>query len=361
MEKGYLHLADGQLFEGTLHGAPLDGVAGELVFTTVMTGYLETVTDPSFFGQMVVQTFPLVGNYGFIPADLEGDRSFLSAYVVNRLCGQPSNFRSTGPFENWLRKAGVPCLAGVDTRLLTQTVREDGVMNAFLSASARLTDAENAALRGYRVGGAVEAVTCGATTLQGDSGPLVALYDFGVKRSMVEALLKRGCRVAALPAHTPAAEALALRPDGILFSNGPGDPVDNTAVIRTIRHLLGSGVPLFGICLGHQLMALAAGGRTRKMRYGHRGANQPAQNRETGRTYITSQNHGYCVIGESLPPTASVLYQNANDGTCEGVRYRDFAGFSVQFHPEAHAGPSDTGFLFDEFIHMMGEVNANAL
>ncbi|MGD9559463.1 MAG: carbamoyl phosphate synthase small subunit [Oscillospiraceae bacterium] len=360
MGSGYLILADGQVFEGQRFGAQPGFLCGELVFTTGMTGYLQTLTDPSHYGQMVIQTFPMIGNYGVIPDEFESERPHLSAYIVHEVCEAPSNFRSEGRLDEWLESQGVPGLLGVDTRRLTRIVREEGVMNAALSATPTLSEAQWQALRGYAIGGAVEAVTCKQSHTVGE-GPLrVVLYDFGVKANIRGKLARRGCQVVTVPASTPADEVLALRPQGIVFSNGPGDPAENAGIIRQIRTLFDSGVPLMGICLGHQLMALAHGARTRKMKYGHRGANQPAQHLETGRVYITSQNHGYCVVGDSLPDGVRPMFVNANDGTNEGLIYSRFPGFSVQFHPEAHAGPQDTGFLFDRFVSMMQEVNAYA-
>lgn len=359
MQDGYIILADGQIFGGKRWGAQTDAV-GELVFTTAMTGYLETLTDPSYWGHTVIQTFPLIGNYGVIPEDFESARCHMKAYITHEVCDTPSNFRSQGNLHDWLCAQGVPALSGVDTRCLTRLVREQGTINAILSSTPTLSEEQQQTLLSYKVQNAVQNVSSKTTFSSGD-GPLrVVLYDFGAKANIARELQARGCQVITVPAATPAAEALAHKPHGILLSNGPGDPAENTATIRQISFLCQSGVPLFGICLGHQLMALAGGARTRKMKYGHRGANQPAQNLETGRTYITSQNHGYCVVAESLPKDASPLYQNVNDGTCEGVRYQNFPGFSVQFHPEACGGPLDTAFLFDDFITLMQEEATHA-
>ena len=359
MQKVYLILENGQVFSGQLRGAQ-EAALGELVFTTGMTGYLETLTDPSYYGQIVTQTFPLIGNYGVIPPDFESARSHVRAYVVRDMCEDPSNFRSQGMLEDWLKEQGIPCLTGVDTRELTRIVRERGVMNAMIATEPTLDDGQKRAMRNYKVRDAVEAVTCKKSFTEG-KGRRVVLCDYGAKSNIRRELVRRGCEVITVPGRTPAAEILELKPDGIMLSNGPGDPADNAPIIRNICRLFESGVPMFGICLGHQMMAIAYGGRTRKMKYGHRGANQPVQNTQTRRVYITSQNHGYCVVGESLGVGAEITYINANDGTCEGVRYEEFPGFSVQFHPEACGGPLDTGFLFDEFIALMEEVNVNAV
>ena len=348
MKKGYLVLADGQVFEGERFGAETDAV-GELVFTTGMCGYLETLTDPSYAGQIVTQTFPLIGNYGVIPQDFEGE-SHVRAYVVREACAAPSNFRSEGTLDDYLKRRGIPGLSGVDTRQLTRILREKGVMNAMLCSDV---PADCAAIADYRVTDAVASVSCSAPQTYAPEGEVrfrVALLDYGMKRNILRELRHRGCEVTVFPAGTSAEAVLASQPDGVMLSNGPGDPAENTYQIEQIRKLLGS-VPLFGICLGHQLTALAAGGETYKLKFGHRGVNQPV--REVGgvRTYITSQNHGYAV--SDGVPGGRVSFVNANDGTCEGVDYPALRAFTVQFHPEACAGPKDTAFLFDRFTALM--------
>ncbi|MDR1069500.1 MAG: carbamoyl phosphate synthase small subunit [Gracilibacteraceae bacterium] len=352
----FLILSTGKVFRGKRFGAAGE-ITGELVFTTAMTGYLETLTDPSYYGQIVIQTFPLIGNYGVIPQDLESGGLALQAYIVREWCQEPSNFRSEGDLDAFLKKRGVIGLYGVDTRALTRIVREYGVMNARVSRRPELSEEEWAALREFRVTGAVEAVTGRAeteTAAEGArSGPLVALWDLGAKENIRRELLKRGCRVLTVPGHTSAARVRALRPDGIMLTNGPGDPAENTEIIAALRDLAADAIPTFGICLGHQLLALSQGAGTVKLKYGHRGANQPARHLPTGRVYITSQNHGYAVVSETLPPSARVSFLNVNDGTCEGVDYDGMPAFSVQFHPEAAAGPLDTGFLFDRFLTLI--------
>ena len=350
MQKGYLILENGQAFPGVHCGAEADTV-GELVFTTGMTGYLETLTDPSYYGQIVMQTFPLIGNYGVIPGDFESAHSHVRAYIVRDLCADPSNFRAAGALSEWLRTEGVPCLAGVDTRQLTRIVRERGVMNAVLSAEPVLSDAHKRALRNYRVREAVESVTCKQSFSEGQ-GRRVVLCDYGAKANIRRELVKRGCEVVTVPGRTPAAEILALHPDGIMLSNGPGDPAEPVEVIENLKHIFELNIPTFGICLGHQLSALAAGAKTMKLKYGHRGANQPVTDFESGRTFITSQNHGYAVVGDELPAEMGEVAQvNANDGTCEGIKYKKWNCFTVQFHPEANGGPKDTEFLFDRFLN----------
>ncbi len=351
MEKAYLVLSNGLIFPGRRIGAPGEST-GELVFTTGMTGYLETLTDPSYAGQIILQTFPLIGNYGLIPADFEGD-SFARGYVVRELCDTPSNFRSEGCLDGFLKERGIPGICGVDTRAITRLLREEGVMNARICASV---PDDLRAIQSYRVTGVV-ALASGKEPCElpaeGEERFHVALLDYGAKRNIARSLVSRGCRVTVLPHDTPAEEVLALRPDGLMLSNGPGDPAENVYEIEQIQKLLGK-LPIFGICLGHQLAALAAGGETVKLKYGHRGANQPVRCLSDGRCFITSQNHGYAVKSESMTGRAVLSYVNANDQSCEGLDYPGLGCFTVQFHPEAHAGPRDTGFLFDRFLAMMG-------
>ena len=350
MAKAYLVLADGSVYEGVGIGAEASGL-GELVFTTGMVGYLETLTDPSYAGQIVMQTFPLIGNYGVIEDDFEG-KCHVRGYVVREICDAPSNFRSQYELDRFLKERGVPGICGVDTRAITRKIRESGVMNAMICSEvpADLTSIEN-----YSVVGVVDEVTCAAPTThpaRGEEKFRVALMDYGAKRNIVRELQKRGCTVTVWPARTPAREILNGGFDGVMLSNGPGDPSENSYCIAQIAKLLGK-LPVFGICLGHQLTALAAGGRTEKMKFGHRGANQPVKEVGGTRTYITSQNHGYAVVSESVRE-GQIRFVNANDNTCEGIDYPEWNAFTVQFHPEACSGPRDTAFLFDRFISMMG-------
>lgn len=354
-QTAYLVLENGKVFRGHPFGAGGEAV-GEIVFTTSMTGYLETLTDPSYYGQIVVQTFPLIGNYGVIPSDFESEAPALNAYIVRDWCQEPSNFRSEGDLDTFLKQNNIVGLYGIDTRELTRIVREVGVMNAKITTDIRNMAAIQKELRGYAVTKAVASVGCSQeTVLHPDGAPVarVVLWDFGAKRNIARELVKRGCEVTVVPSDTTAQRIRALSPDGLMLSNGPGDPAENTGIIKELSSLLADKLPTFGICLGHQLLALAHGARTEKLKYGHRGANQPAQELDTGRVYITSQNHGYTVVGENLPAGARVSFVNANDGTCEGVSYDTENAFSVQFHPEASAGPLDTAFLFDRFIEKM--------
>ena len=349
MKKGYLVLQDGQVFEGVRFGAEADTV-GELVFTTGMCGYIETLTDPSYAGQIVMQTYPLIGNYGIIREDFEG-ACCVKGYVVREWCASPSNFRTDCDLDTFLKEQGVPGLCGVDTRELTRIIREHGVMNAAICDEV---PADLTAVKTYAVTGVVEAETCKAASAypaEGEERFRVSLIDYGAKRNIIRELQKRGCTVTVLPATVSAEEVLAANPDGVMLSNGPGDPAENVYQIEQIQKLLGK-VPLFGICLGHQLTALAAGGSTYKLKYGHRGVNQPVRDLNGVRTYITSQNHGYAVDSDSVK-VGRVSFANANDGTCEGIDYPDLRAFTVQFHPEACTGPKDTSFLFDRFVNLM--------
>ena len=349
MSKAYLILEDGTVFEGEGFGAAATGL-GELVFNTGVVGYIETLTDPSYYGQIVMQTFPMVGNYGIIEEDFEGECA-VKGYVVREWCRKPSNFRSQYDLDAFLKAKGVPGICGIDTRAVTQRIRERGVMNAMI---ADRVPEDLSALKNYAVTGGVAAVSAKECALYPPVGPKqcdVTLIDYGTKRNIVRELQGRGCAVMVVPPTVSAEAILSGQPDGVMLSNGPGDPAENTACIDEIKKLLGK-VPMFGLCLGHQMMALAAGGQTTKLKYGHRGGNQPVIDKVTGHTYITSQNHGYAVVSESLP-TGSVRFVNANDGTCEGVDYPEWRSFSVQFHPEACAGPRDTSVLFDRFIELM--------
>lgn len=352
----YLVLENGIVFEGKAFGAEKE-TTGELVFTTAMTGYLETLTDPSYFGQVVLQTFPLIGNYGVIPSDFESNAPALKGYIVREWCQAPSNFRSEGDLDTFLKESGVPGICGIDTRALTRIVREYGVLNCRIQYTPEVNDALFEELKAYKVEKAVESTTTKVNEhFEAENPELkVVLMDFGAKSNIDRELLRRGCDLTVVPAHTTAEEILALDPDGVMLSNGPGDPMENVEVIKEIKKLNDKKIPMFGICLGHQLLALAQGGKTEKLKYGHRGANQPVKDIKAGRVYITSQNHGYAVVADALPDNAEVSFTNGNDNTCEGVDYKDMPAFSVQFHPEACGGPLDTDFLFDRFIDMMKE------
>ena len=349
MEKAYLVLQNGQVFEGFSFGAKAKSI-GELVFTTGMCGYIETLTDESYFGQIVMQTFPMIGNYGIIPSDFEGKPS-VRGYVVREWCENPSNFRCEKTLDDYLKEQGIPGIYGIDTREITKIIREYGVMNAVICDEIPndLTDVIN-----YKVENAVKSVTTDEEYISKAENEKynVTLIDYGAKRNIIRELNKRGCTVKVVPSSYTAEQILADNPDGIMLSNGPGDPAENTFEISEIKKLFGK-VPIFGICLGHQLLALSQGAETVKLKYGHRGVNQPVKEVDGTRTYITSQNHGYAVVGDNLK-NGKVSFVNANDNTVEGVDYPEFKAFSVQFHPEACSGPKDSEFLFDKFIKLMG-------
>ena len=343
--KAYLILENGITFEGESFGAYGD-ITGEIVFTTGMTGYLETLTDPSYYGQIVLQTFPLIGNYGIIPSDFECQSIAAKGYIVKHPCPHPSNFRSEGNLDTFLKERGIVGLCGIDTRALTKIIRENGVMNGKITTTPP-TDADHTEARNHAVHNVVAAVSSRtpAKTESIDSvRRRIAFMDFGTKQGIADALTARNCELWTFPHDTSAQTILQTKPDGIMLSNGPGNPLDsgNKGIVETIQVLQKSGIPMFGICLGHQFLALANGYSTRKLKFGHRGVNQPVKELATGSVYITSQNHGYEVIAEDSS------FVNVNDGTCEGLDFGN--SFSVQFHPEARGGPLDTAFLFDRFI-----------
>lgn len=401
--KACLVLANGLVFEGRSFGA--EGIIiGETVFTTGMNGYLETLTDPSYYGQIVTQTFPLIGNYGDIKKDYESSKCNLRGYIVRQWCEEPSNFRCDGDLDSYLKSQNIIGLYDIDTRSLTKILREVGVMNGMLisgnskdalEAFAALKDEKKKTallekIKSYKIEKAVESVTGSATgveepadvvfsesakyrfvpvtadgtkindekeAMKAGKGKKVVLWDFGAKANIRRELLKRGLEVVTVPCSYTAEQIMALNPDGVMLSNGPGDPAENAGIIAEIKKLLKTGIPIFGICLGHQLLALANGAQTMKLKYGHRGANQPVKYTKTGRVYITSQNHGYAVKNDCLPEGAVQSFVNTNDGTCEGLTYTKIPAFSVQFHPEACSGPLDANFLFDEFVTLINNHN----
>ncbi|MCD7812690.1 MAG: carbamoyl phosphate synthase small subunit [Lachnospiraceae bacterium] len=352
--KAFLILEDGTVFAGTSIGSPRE-VVSEIVFNTSMTGYLEVLTDPSYAGQAVVMTYPLIGNYGICYEDMESERPWLDAFIVRELSRIPSNFRSEDTIQNFLLKYDIPGIAGIDTRALTKILREKGTMNGCITTNENYQLEEILPrLAAYTTGKVVEKVTCREKYVLKGDGPRVALLDLGTKRNIARCLNQRGCEVTVYPALTKAEEILAASPDGIMLSNGPGDPKECTAMIEEIKKLYASDVPIFAICLGHQLMALANGADTYKMKYGHRGGNHPVRDLATGRVYISSQNHGYVVDAEHMDPAIAVpAFENVNDGTNEGLAYTGKNIFTIQFHPEASPGPLDSGYLFDRFMGMM--------
>lgn len=353
--KAFLILEDGHVFTGTSIGSRKE-IISEIVFNTSMTGYLEVLTDPSYAGQAVCMTYPLIGNYGICYEDTESLRPWPDGYIVREVSRTASNFRSEDTIQNFLKRFDIPGIAGIDTRALTRLLREKGTMNGMITTNEQYNLEEILPrLRAYNTGNVVERVTCSEKSVLKGGGKKVALLDLGAKNNIARSLHQRGCQVTIYPASTLAEEILADRPDGIMLSNGPGDPKECTQIIQEIWKLYQSDVPIFAICLGHQLMALATGADTYKMKYGHRGGNHPVKDLETGRVYISSQNHGYVVDTDNLDPQVAVpAFVNVNDGTNEGLKYTGKNIFTVQFHPEACPGPQDSGYLFDRFMKMMG-------
>lgn len=398
--KAFLILEDGTVFTGTSFGAAKE-VISEIVFNTSMAGYPEVLTDPSYAGQAVCMTYPLIGNYGVCLEDMESVRPWPDALIVRETCHVPSNFRSDESLDAFMKKYDIPGISGIDTRALTKLLREIGTMNGMITTDEHYDlQIILPQLKKYTCGKVVEKVTCkekytvpGAKDLS-ENGPIsghaffdsneyekyqdgdksckekrpslirslngqglkIGLLDVGLKENIVRSLSMRGCDVTVYPARTPAAEILADQPDGIMISNGPGDPKECTSIIAEVRKLYESNVPIFAICLGHQLMALATGSDTFKLKYGHRGGNHPVKDLTTGRVYISSQNHGYAVDESSVNPAiAEPLFVNVNDGTNEGLIYKGKNIFTVQFHPEACPGPQDSGFLFDRFLENIKE------
>ena len=397
--KAFLILEDGTVFEGTHIGADRE-VISEIVFNTSMAGYLEVLTDPSYAGQAVCMTYPLIGNYGICRDDMESGRAWVDGFIVRELSRIPSNFRCDCTIQEFLEENGVPGIAGIDTRALTKILREKGTMNGMITTDEGY-DLEKVLprLKQYTTGKVVEKVTCkekyrvktvaeleqngplsGAVRFDREAyekgvreirptlvkelngaGLKVALLDFGAKDNIAHSLAERGCEVTVYPALTPADEIIADEPDGIMLSNGPGDPKECVSIIEEIRKLYHTDIPIFAICLGHQLMALATGADTHRLKYGHRGGNHPVKDLKTGRVYISSQNHGYVVDTDKLDEKIAVpAFINVNDGTNEGLAYTGKNIFTVQFHPEACPGPQDSRYLFDRFIAMMKGENDNA-
>lgn len=362
--KAYLILEDGTVFTGKSIGSTKE-IISEIVFNTSMTGYLEVLTDPSYAGQAVVMTYPLIGNYGICRKDMESKISNVDGFIVRELSRLSSNFRDEQSIQEFLIEQDIPGIEGIDTRALTKILREKGTMNGMITTNEKYDlDAVTKQLKEYSVLGVVDKVTTKEIIsyqpgdLDTDSSiPVtkkVAILDVGTKFNIARCLLNRGCEVTIYPARTKAEDILAGEPDGIMITNGPGDPKECEEVIGNLRKLYESGTPVFAICLGHQLMALANGADTEKMKYGHRGANHPVKDLETGRVYISSQNHGYVVKADTVPKdVAEVAFVNVNDGTVEGLKYINKPVFTVQFHPEACAGPKDSEVLFERFIKMM--------
>jgi carbamoyl-phosphate synthase small subunit len=353
-QSGLLVLEDGTVYEGD---AVSPGTRfGEVVFNTSMTGYQEVITDPSYRGQIVVMTQPHIGNYGTSPAAAESAHPWVEGFIARQFTTRPSTAHGDESLPSYLRRHAVPALEGIDTRALVRRLRERGSLRGVLTTersdaaalAAELADFPTMAGRAL-----VDEVTCAAPyelAAEGEERRHLAVYDFGVKTNILRSLQERGARLTVLPARTPARDVLALGVDGVVLSNGPGDPEPLTGIVDEVRALVAAEVPLFGICLGHQLLGLALGGRTFKLKFGHHGGNQPVHDRVSGRVAITSQNHGFAVDPESLPASCEVTEVNLNDGTVEGFTVSDKPVWSVQYHPEAAPGPHDASFLFDRFL-----------
>ncbi len=420
--KAYIVLANGQVFEGKSFGAT-GCVTGEVVFTTGMTGYLETLTDPSNYGQIILQTFPMAGDYGIIREDAESSKAHAAGFIVREWCENPSNFRCQETLDQYMKEQGVIGVCGVDTRALTKLLRDQGTMNGrIVSFSGDPKQDKEAAvelqsimhdlilnpslekhagkirlleeIKEHRIENHLEAVTCTAAGLQKEAqavfeqalkygavpmdangkkyasyeavaaktgGAKVVLWDFGARASLTQELQKRGLNVVAVDASTSCQQILGMNPAGVVLSTGPGNPADYVLQTEEIKKLCESFIPVLGIGLGHQLLALAQGGKTVRLPYGHRGESQPVKNLSTGRVLITSQNCGYTVATDSLPETAVLTFESVNDKTCEGLQYRSFPGLSVQFYPKTSGGRQDTGFVYDRFADMVAMRNESSL
>lgn len=351
---GYLVLENGEIFEGERIGCEID-TACEVVFNTGMVGYIETFTDPSYAGQGIVMTYPLIGNYGVIPEDYESEKIWAKAVFIHKLAEFESNFRTKFNLEKFLRDYKIPGLTNVNTRKLTKILRDAGTMRGYLTSNIDNMDFIMKKIKEYEVGLVVNEVTSKEIKSYGKSKEKqIALMDYGFKHNIVNSLLKRDVGVTVYPANTPAEKVLETSPDGIMLSNGPGNPEDCTFQIEQVKKFYNSDIPILGICLGHQLMGLANGAKTAKLKYGHRGPNHPVKDLKNDRVYITSQNHGYYIVEDSInPKIAEVSHINLNDGTVEGIRYKNKKIFTVQFHPEACPGPEDTAYIFDEFVNLV--------
>ncbi|MDD6070213.1 MAG: carbamoyl phosphate synthase small subunit [Clostridiales bacterium] len=352
--KAFLILEDGHVFEGKSVGCT-DEIISEIVFNTSMTGYLEVLTDPSYAGQAVCMTYPLIGNYGICFDDMEANKPWQSGFITREVAKLPSNFRNEETLEDFLIQNHITGIEAIDTRALTKILREKGTMRGMITTDENYS-LENVIprLKEYEIGDVVRMTTCKEIEHYDGDGFKVAVIDLGAKKNIIRELRNRGCEVTVYPSYTKAETIIEGKPDGIMLTNGPGDPKTNVEVIEEVKKLFATKIPIFAICLGHQLLALANGADTEKMKYGHRGANHPVKDLKTGKVYISTQNHGYMVKESTIDrDIAEVSFVNVNDGTVEGVHYLGKNVQTVQFHPEACAGPLDTNYLFDEFMNMM--------
>ena len=356
--KATLILENGSIFSGTSIGSTSDRVC-ELVFNTSMAGYQELLTDPSYAGQGVVMSYPLIGNYGVNSIDNESDRPWVEAIVVRHLSPRGSNFRCEGDLGTYLKEHDITGIEGVDTRALTKILRNQGSMNAMLTCAEHFNIAEvMETLKAYKVAGKVAQVTCKEAKVyeaEGQEKCHAAVLDYGVPNSLIACLTGRGCKVTVLPAATPAKEVLSGGYDGVLLSPGPGDPAENVELIAEVKKLYDSDIPLFGIGLGHQLLALATGAKTTRLAYGHRGGNIPVRDLEKGKVFITAQNHGYVVDADSVDPAvAEISHSNVNDRSVEGLKYKRANCFTMQYNPEGNTGPMEVKYVFDRIVEIMG-------
>lgn len=357
-KKVYLTLQNGKVFQGYAFGADGD-TTGELVFSTGMVGYIETLTDPANFGQIVVQTFPLIGNYGMITSDVESEKAWVSAYVVREICDQPSNFRTEGDLDAYLKAQGVVGICGVDTRQLTKILREEGAMNARITAKP-LSEEEMKELANDRIQNAVKTVAPTKKMVYGDENAkyIIAFWNFGSRASAIRHFVEKDCKVVSFPATATAQDILSISPDGIVIGDGLGDPAENVEILEEIKKVLGKK-PVYGMGLGHQLVALALGAKTQKQKYGHRGSNQPVKCTECGKVYISAQNHGFEVVTDSIK-CGRVKFVNVNDNSCEGIDYDDLNAFTTQFIPECCGIGYVENPLYNKFFAMMDKEKENA-
>ena len=346
----YLTLIDGTQYEGVSFGYEADSI-GEVVFNTGITGYQELLTDPSYVGQIVNMTYPLIGNYGVNPEDTESDSPKVKGLIVRDYCDAPSNWQSKGTLKEYLVQNKIVAIHSIDTRALTRKIRDNGTMACIISQN-KPTDEQIAEMKNFAIKGAVAEVTCRAPYEIKGEGKTLALIDYGVKKHVIDVLVKKGFNIKVFPSNTSAGDILASNPDGIFLSNGPGDPKDNAGAIETVKMLIGKK-PIYAICLGHQILALAKGGDTEKLKYGHRGSNHPVRDVETGKVVITSQAHGYTVSADSIKSVGKVTHVNINDGTVEGIEYNDGMSFSLQYHPESLTGPNTENRVFEKFVKVL--------